>query len=1267
MKQIPATVSNEIEGSCIVTPSGLLLAATSPSTGHALVRTNLENIAVANPSPKTVGLEKGVTLGILEKHSKAKEIEETQEILTMDASKNWGKLTKEEKEETVSILSKLFIALNGEDLGYCSVVKHNVNSAYAPSTHDLPYKSAWKERAVIQNQVEGMLRRGVMKPSDSLWSSPVILIKKKDGTWRFCVDYRKLNAVTVTDSYSLPRMADTLSRLEGTTFFSTSNRHHLSRTSLDDVPHILGRRHNLLSNLPTVFGKTSFSAEFPCSSWVEIEMVKMLIRGAHVKSVGTPHLKSRCGTRSLILETVQSFPSPNECHSTANKVKRVQSFLGLCSYYRRHIQGFASITRPFTTLTKKEVPFKWGEDQASSFNALKQALTSASVLANPNYDLPMKIFPDTCGYGIGGVLAQRIEGAELSLQVPMLCVGLRSESGHRSSSSMLVNEQKRTCRPSGTMELVASGIRQNYCVSHCKELEDDRCFIVKAITFPGLYKAEDESLAEKKKACRNWNQLIVKLQNAKSRAYHGDVVSGHLGMNRTPHKICDRFFRLKMALDITRPVQSCVHCQSRKGVPDKPPGLLQCIKEKKMIIVTVDYLMKWVELKAMPTEKAADFTEFFVNQILLRNGAPEQIITDRGKCFTSDLMQAVVKKLHTNHETTSSYHPQANGTVERINDTFAAMLSMYTRVYGVLTIFLLYGRETRLPIDSEMDTDPNPLLTEEYAAMGYADQADLIKAKEIVKTRMERVKEKQKEAYDARYRELSFQAGDLVLVYKPFRKIGKSEKLLHRWLGSFRVLRQTTSVNYEMISGTGRGKSDTVHVARMKSFHEATLEWQSTQTSMSGNNEIAAEKDEQLEVPFFIFLLFPSTSSSLILRAKANFKQQANVDFSESSWTILTDLDFGPVDTATAYLKEKILQQQEVAERWKNQGSHTSDVVSSHIEEVMKKFKIREKVCCIVKDNGKNIKKTVQSLEQDFQERENARRVSQKEALKLKEKNFMPTKLLQLSNRKGIQQRKQRDYPRQSQPLWVLYIFLSHGNQEKPDLVSDSNDTENELEMICIDLGIELDEGEIGDEVSVSGILETSITKDTDERGIEFDYNRSTLCEDFSCFSHCVNLIATTDFKKVLESGRASCFKLAHEKAFGKLQRLGNLSSGTVRASKIISDTIGCQLKTPCATRWNSEFDSFKCVMDQPEDKLNSAMKKLKLELLDEADRVLLKEQVAIMSPLTKYLDVLQSKKTSLSKLLSDKFERFGTKMSPAVLNIRSHAADDCSALMYSL
>ena len=74
-------------------------------------------------------------------------------------------------------------------------------------------------------------------------------------------------------------------------------------------------------------------------------------------------------------------------------------------------------------------------------------------------------------------------------------------------------------------------------------------------------------------------------------------------------------------------------------------------------------------------------------------------------------------------------------------------------------------------------------------------------------------------------------------------------------------------------------------------------------------------------VPFFIFLLGPSINQALVLRENAIFKEQADVAFSESSWTIVTDLDFGPADVAITYLKQKILQQQEVVEKWKNQGS----------------------------------------------------------------------------------------------------------------------------------------------------------------------------------------------------------------------------------------------------------------------------------------------------------------------------------------------------------
>ena len=248
-----------------------------------------------------------------------------------------------------------------------------------------------------------------------------------------------------------------------------------------------------------------------------------------------------------------------------------------------------------------------------------------------------------------------------------------------------------------------------------------------------------------------------------------------------------------------------------------------------------------------------------------------------------------------------------------------------------------------------------------------------------------------------------------MLVYKPVRKVGKSEKLLHRWLGPFKVLRQTTPVNYEVVSTSGRRKTDIVHVVRMKSFHEASMEWESPQTSIPDNTERAAEKDkqndgeqqeeaqnlpdavhsqplseEEVTVPeeinvspdtsgsevitsspdqvpsgasrrpiryrrpparyltflvlFFIFLLAPSTSSSLILRENAIFKQQADVAFSESSWTKVTDLDFELPDTATAYLKEKILQQQEVAERWKNQGTRPQKIAAKRITSRMQSF-----------------------------------------------------------------------------------------------------------------------------------------------------------------------------------------------------------------------------------------------------------------------------------------------------------------------------------------
>jgi hypothetical protein len=112
------------------------------------------------------------------------------------------------------------------------------------------------------------------------------------------------------------------------------------------------------------------------------------------------------------LRAVVEFPSCNEGKTQADKVKRVQRFLGLCSYYRKHTPGFSKIALPLILLTKKGQPFVWGDDQQNSFNQLKAALLAARLLAHPNYTLPMIIIPDACGFGIGAVLSQNVNGKE---------------------------------------------------------------------------------------------------------------------------------------------------------------------------------------------------------------------------------------------------------------------------------------------------------------------------------------------------------------------------------------------------------------------------------------------------------------------------------------------------------------------------------------------------------------------------------------------------------------------------------------------------------------------------------------------------------------------------------------------------------------------------------------------------------------------------------------------------------------------------------------
>ena len=111
-------------------------------------------------------------------------------------------------------------AKNSPDLGHCKTISHQINTEQAKPIHQEPYPSAFKQIELLQKQVTEMLKDGVIEPSCSPWSSPGILMKKKDGNYRFCAHYIKLNSVTVKDVYPLPRIDDALSRLAKTKYYS---------------------------------------------------------------------------------------------------------------------------------------------------------------------------------------------------------------------------------------------------------------------------------------------------------------------------------------------------------------------------------------------------------------------------------------------------------------------------------------------------------------------------------------------------------------------------------------------------------------------------------------------------------------------------------------------------------------------------------------------------------------------------------------------------------------------------------------------------------------------------------------------------------------------------------------------------------------------------------------------------------------------------------------------------------------------------------------
>src|SRR5690606_25250726 len=174
---------------------------------------------------------------------------------------------------------------------------------------------------------------------------------------------------------------------------------------------------------------------------------------------------------------------------------------------------------------------------------------------------------------------------------------------------------------------------------------------------------------------------------------HDHPVGGHLGFAKTYERIREKYFWCGLLRDVSHYVRSCVQCQRRKhsrlsnagfmqplGIPTAPFEMLgidffgplpHSDTGNRYILVAVDYLTRYAEARAVPAATAEHVAQFFLDNIVLRHGAPRILLSDRGRQFVSRLVNAFLRHCNTIHKTTTSYHPQCNGLTERFNHTLA--------------------------------------------------------------------------------------------------------------------------------------------------------------------------------------------------------------------------------------------------------------------------------------------------------------------------------------------------------------------------------------------------------------------------------------------------------------------------------------------------------------------------------------------------------------------------------------------------------------------
>nr|GFA04470.1 reverse transcriptase domain-containing protein [Tanacetum cinerariifolium] len=541
-----------------------------------------------------------------------------------------------------------------------------------------------EEKSALINVLKSYKRAIAWKLSDILGGFIVVeneeneLIPTRLVTrWRMCIDYRKLNEATRKDHFPLPFMDQMLERLAENEYYcflnGFSGYFQIPIDPRDQEKTTFTAHMALLP--PVACLSARFSVFQRCmlaifydmvEKTVEVFMDNFSVFGNSFENCLSRFDKmlQRCEDTNLSLNWEKSHFMVKEGIVLGHKiskngivvdrakvdviaklphpatVKGIRSFLGHAGFYRRIIQDFSKISRLMTHLLEKYTPFVFSKDCIQAFQTLKKKLTEAPILIAPNWDLSFELMCDASDFAM--VQSWGNDMRNTSSLFTMLIIRLLS-----------ISLQKRMLRQD------CSG---GFCCS--KSLISRGNFIVKGMT------------------------------SQQKNKFFNDV----------KHYFCDDPFLFKIYAD--QLIRRCVHGKEALDILEAchngPTGDIMGInfmgpflssRGNKYILVAVDYLSKWVEVKALPTNDARVVCKF-LKSLFARFGSPRAIISDRGTHFCNDQFSKVMLKYGVTHRLSTAYHPQTSGQVEVSNRAYKTPI-------GCTPYKHVYGKACHLPIELE--------------------------------------------------------------------------------------------------------------------------------------------------------------------------------------------------------------------------------------------------------------------------------------------------------------------------------------------------------------------------------------------------------------------------------------------------------------------------------------------------------------------------------------------------------------------------------------